>query len=162
MKVNYVTHKSGTRIVPMIIIADNPEAVASDIIKTSEHCSDVLPDWNLEDIDTCGLDPGGMYFGVTPHAKFEIDGIKFDVQYTKAGPVLWHMEVAKERVPGYMRFRMWFWNFVVDKTLFNKLIIKLTEIGKSDSAIHAHISEDEVKAKIEKECPNVRFNIPRE
>ena len=108
------------------------------------------------------LDPGGMYFMKTPHVEFDIDGITCDMQLTKIDGVLEYMSRAKERIPGYMRFRMWYWNYVMPIAFFNKLKAKLDDVNKQDEVMHAHLDEDAVRFKIEAECPYVRFNIPCE
>lgn len=165
MSLSYVMHKTGPYIMyPMYIVADNAKDVATHIIESSEECQirGLKADFKIDKVPTLELDPGGMYFSKTPHVKFEVEGTTCDVQLTKVDDVLYCMEHAIERLPGIMRFGMWYWNFVMPVSFFNELKSKLTEISKSDAVIHAQIDEDEVKAKIEAECPFVRFNIPRE
>jgi len=165
MKSSIVVHKSRLKngVYPMVIVSDNPIEVASQIIKTSDYCQDIKPDFVVtKEGPVCTLDPGGMFFYGTPFTPVEVEGTKFEIQGTKIEDVLWYMEVAKERLPGYMRFRMWLWNFIIPKTVFEALQKRLNALKMDDAVLHAHLNESEAKAQIEADCPNVRFNIPRE
>jgi hypothetical protein len=159
---NAKSSTTGKYITPMYIVADNANEIATRIVQTSDHCADVKPDFKIEKMSKLDLDPGGMYFQDTQHIKFVIDGVTCDIQASKAEDVLWHMEHATERLPGVMRFRMWYWNFVMPVSFFNQLKAKVSEISTSDAALHAQLDENEVKTKIEAECPYVKFKVPHE
>lgn len=116
----------------------------------------------VEDLDICHLDPGGMLNTREEFKKFKVDKWLFQVQLSKLEWVIAKVKKADERVPGYMRFGMWRWNVVLSNRLYNKLLEKLQSLSKTDEALHAQISDYELKSKLEKSGKIIFPDIPRE
>lgn len=162
MQVKLVRHVSDRRIVPMLIVSDDPKATATAIINSSEDCVDIKPKLEVEPVKHLDLDPGGMYCTKIPHLKFDIDGITCDIQATKVDWVRDELEHAKERLPGFYRFRMWILNIVIPAPFMEKLKVKLAELSKSDEVLHAQLDEEEILTQLEKNRDIVRLKLPRE
>jgi len=162
MQVKLVRHVSDRRIVPMLVVSDDPKATATAIINTSEDCAGIKPTFEVQNIKSLDLDPGGMYFTKTPHLKFDIDGVTCDIQATKIDWVRDELEFAKERIPGFYRFRMWLLNIVIPTSFMAKLKVKLAELSTSDEALHAQLDEEEVLTQLEANRDIVRLKLPRE
>ena len=79
-----------------------------------------------------------------PHKEFEVAGFKFDVQLSRIEGVLYLMNKATERVPGYMRFPMWRWLVIMPIDVFKKVKEYLVFLEKSDEALHAELTEKEL------------------
>lgn len=137
----FIRHIRSFYIVPMLIIGD-VEEVTKHIWETSKS---LIPGterkFQIEDEEICKLDPGGLYHTKIPHKQFEIDNNKFDIQLSKIEDVLISLEYAKERVPGYMRFRLWRHFVILPVDIFNKLKNYLIDLEKSDEALHSELTE---------------------
>ena len=125
----------------MIIIDADVDVITKHIWETSNSVGDTEREFDVEDLDICKLDPGGMYNMKIPHVKFEINGTSFDIQLSRIEEVLYCMEDGKERIPGYIRFRQWRWFVILPKLMFIKLKEKLKELEKSDEAMNAELTE---------------------
>jgi hypothetical protein len=143
MKLLY--HATSWDVTPMFILDDNVDLITKHIWNTSTSVKDLPCEFHeFGNHQVCRLDPGGMYFMKTPHVQFEIDGYKFDIQISRIEQVLYLMNRAKERIPGYMRFPMWRWLMIFPKDVFERVKVKLEEMEKSDDAMHAELTEKEV------------------
>ena len=69
---------------------------------------------------------------------------------------------AKERVSGYVRFRMWNWFVIIPKTVREKLLTKLDIILHSDEELHSQITEYETLESVEKNTNFFSTKLPRE
>lgn len=151
---------------PMAVFSDDPRKVVNDILDTSEKCKAATRDFTLEACDVFCLDPGGMYNTKEPQKEFEVDGHKFEIQLTKIPDVLWLTDpdlYNRERIPGYIRFRNFGQNAIMPKALLLRLREKLVEFSKTDEAMHAEISDFELREKLSQH-PGIKLNlnIPRE
>jgi hypothetical protein len=129
----------------MFIIDDNEDFITKHIWKTSESVKDLSCKFGGFDKDSLSLDPGGIYCERIPHKEFEIDGYKFDVQLSRIEKVLYYMNMGLERIPGYIRFRMWRWLVIMPVDIFEKVKKYLEVMEKSDDAMHAELTEKEIK-----------------
>lgn len=160
-KIKHVMDRHG-QCVPMMILDDQAATIAWQIWDSSISKTDIKPSFNLSDRDICYLDPGGSYFFKTPHKSFEIDDYVFDIQLSKVDQVLSSLRTAQERIPGYYRFYLWIAFFVVPSRMYYTLVQNLEELSRQDAVLHALITESEIKFSLEKNNPNIWFNIPRE
>jgi len=155
----------------MIFVDIDHKIFIDHLVETSDSCIKhgitkdnyvIKEETELEGNKLC-LDPGGMYCKHDPHEKFEFRGFTFDIQLTKIGFVLGEMNQGKERMPGVMRFPLWY-NFVVISTdLFALVEEKLKELEQTPEAMNAELDEFERLSDLEKSTKGVfRMNIPRE
>jgi len=128
----------------MLIVDDNIDFITKHIWETSESVKDLPCEFGGFDKDSLSLDPGGMYCTKIPHKEFEVAGFKFDVQLSRIERVLYQMNRATERVPGYMRFPLWRWLVIMPKDVFDKVKEYLVFLEKSDEALNAELNEKEI------------------
>lgn len=162
MQVKLIRHISDRRIIPMLVVSDDPKATATAIINSSDECVGIKPKLEIEKVKSLDLDPGGMYFTKTQHLKFDIDGVTCDIQATKIDWVLEELEDAREIIPGFHQFRMWIVNIILPTAFMGKLKEKLTELRTSSEALHAQLDEEEVLTQLEASRDIVRLKLPRE
>ena len=129
----------------MLIVDDNEDFITKHIWETSESVKDLPCEFGGFEKESLSLDTGGMYCMKIPHKEFEIDGYKFDVQLSRIEGVLYQMNRGTERVPGYMRFPMWRWLVIMPKETFCRVKEYLQELEKSSEALHAELTEQEIK-----------------
>jgi hypothetical protein len=129
----------------MLIVDDNEDFITKHIWETSESVKGLPCEFGGFDKESLSLDPGGMYCMKIPHKKFEVDGYKFDVQLSRIEEVLYCMNRGSERIPGYIRFPMWRWLVIMPVDIFEKVKNYLELMEKSDDAMHAELTEKEIK-----------------
>lgn len=108
-------------------------------------------DWSIADVDCIRLDVGGMFWAGDPFELFEIDGVKFSVQLGRADVML---EIAKNaegnrtRIPGWRRFLVWGAATAIPEVIYNKLLIELERLAKSDLAYERALGAETVFDKL--------------
>ena len=147
-------------------IVDIPwKAVTDHLWKTSESITKYglkKEDLQVEDMETCRLDPGGMLNMREEWKTFSIDKYKFEVQLSKITWVISKVKRAKERMPNGMRFGMWRWNVFCSKKMHSKLLNRLEILSKTDEALHTQLDDFEIKRDLESKGYIVFPDIPKE
>ena len=122
-------------------IIDMPWKVVTDHLwSTSEFIMEhelKKEDLQIEDIEVCRLDPGGMLNLKEEWKTFTIDKCKFQVQLSKIDWVILKVKKAQGRIPGGVRFGMWQWNVVCSDKMHGKLLEKLKVLAKTDEQLDA-------------------------
>ncbi len=119
-------------------------------------------DLEIEPLEVCILDPGGMLNMKEEWKEFNIGKYKFEVQLSKIDWVILKVKKAQERIPNGMRFGMWRWNVVCSKKLHGQLLEKLIALSKTDEALHCQLDDFEIKKKLEDGGYMTFPEIPRE
>lgn len=130
---------------PMFIVDDNEDFITNYIWSTSKSVGDLSCKFGGFSKKSLSLDTGGMYCIGIPHKEFEIDEYKFDVQLSRIEGVLYLMSLGSERVPGYIRFPMWRCLVIMPIDIFEKVTDYLKVLEKSSAAMHAELTEQEIK-----------------
>jgi hypothetical protein len=164
---HYLAMHPKRQFTPMVVFSNDARKLVNDLLDTSEECKTATRDFTLEKVELLTLDPGGFLNMNEPYVPFEVEGHKFEIQLSKIGDVLWLTDDKardRERLPGVIRFRNFGQNVLMPKELTYKLREKLSELSKTDAALHAQITDAEIKAKIEKvsEGTVIFPSIPRE
>ena len=146
----------------MLIIDDNVEYITQHIWATSDSVKNLPCEFGAFEKESLSLDPGGMYCMKIPHKNFIIDGYNFDVQISRIEEVLYCMDRGKERIPGYIRFPMWRWLVIMPKETFVKVRQFLIDLEKSDEALHAELTEKEIKSSLYASGAIIKFSIKDE
>ena len=145
-------HKTSWSVAPMFIVDDKIEYITQYIWHTSESVKDLPCEFvSFRKYDVCSLDPGGMYCTKIPHKEFEVDGYKFDVQFSRIEEVIECMDMGKERIPGYIRFPNFRCLIIIPKDVFGKVRDILKEIEMSDEALSFELIEKDIKDSIIKD-----------
>jgi len=131
--------KDNYAIYPMIICGDS-QYVIDQMWKTSQTLAPISSDQvQRKVLTTIPLDPGGKYFESIPSFHFEVDGYRFNIQACKVETVRSKIEKAQERIPGYIRFHLYLFNYLVPTEMFYRLLNKLKELETTDQALHAEL-----------------------
>lgn len=117
---------------------------------------------HANDLDYVHLDPGGMFNTKEPWKEFLIGNIPFKIQLSKLGWVVHKVLMAKKFYnENAMTFYLWDTRVIMSNRMWSRLIDKLESFENTDEALHAQITNEEIKQDLEAKNAIVR-DIPRE